>query len=424
RIGAHAAGIGAGVALAHALVVLRGTEGKCRPAVAKAEEARLLAFQKLLDHDLGTGPGKAGGNRGFRLRNAFCDRYALACGQPVCLDDDRRTPAADIGNRFFRIVEALVVGRRNGKAGAQVLGETLGALEPCRCGRWPEDTDTLCRERIGNAGYQRRLRSDNDEIDIVGTAEGGDGGVVGHIERDALGLLRDPRVARRGKEPREHRRGRELPRQCVLTSAGADEENVHATSLCQCRGGCGIATRPAGQGYPARLWTEYEWQTAGQGGPGRLLVVCFALLVASRGEDQPRCAGRRQCIVLTPTGVPAICCFMDVIQSQQVRGRVADAPSGHWVYRALPRGVWPYAQLARWDRPIGWQLLLWPCWWSAALAAAAGAVPGTPFAAALPSPWHLVLFLVGAITMRGAGCTYNDLVDQDIDEQVERTRSR
>jgi len=115
---------------------------------------------------------------------------------------------------------------------------------------------------------------------------------------------------------------------------------------------------------------------------------------------------------------------MDVIQSQQVRGRVADAPSGHWVYRALPRGVWPYAQLARWDRPIGWQLLLWPCWWSAALAAAAGAVPGTPLAAALPSPWHLVLFLVGAITMRGAGCTYNDLVDQDIDEQVERTRSR
>lgn len=115
---------------------------------------------------------------------------------------------------------------------------------------------------------------------------------------------------------------------------------------------------------------------------------------------------------------------MDDIQSKEMRGRVADAPSGHWVYRALPRGLWPYAQLARWDRPIGWWLLLWPCWWSAALAASAHAQPGEPLLSVLPSPWHLVLFLAGAIAMRGAGCTYNDLVDQGIDEQVERTRSR
>ncbi|HUH48842.1 MAG TPA: 4-hydroxybenzoate octaprenyltransferase, partial [Mycoplana sp.] len=47
-------------------------------------------------------------------------------------------------------------------------------------------------------------------------------------------------------------------------------------------------------------------------------------------------------------------------------GRVADAPSDNWVYRVLPRSLWPYAQLARWDRPIGWQLLMWPCLWSAA----------------------------------------------------------
>ena len=115
---------------------------------------------------------------------------------------------------------------------------------------------------------------------------------------------------------------------------------------------------------------------------------------------------------------------MDVIQSLSGQGRVADAPSGHWVYRALPRPLWPYAQLARWDRPIGWQLLLWPCWWSAALAATAHAKAGEPLLSLLPSFWHLVLFLVGAIAMRGAGCTYNDLVDEDIDAKVERTRSR
>ncbi|MDN5928668.1 MAG: 4-hydroxybenzoate octaprenyltransferase [Hyphomicrobiales bacterium] len=115
---------------------------------------------------------------------------------------------------------------------------------------------------------------------------------------------------------------------------------------------------------------------------------------------------------------------MESIQSQAGRGRVADAPSGHWVYRALPAWLWPYAQLARWDRPIGWWLLLWPCWWSAALAASAHAAPDTPLWSALPSPWHLLFFLIGAIAMRGAGCTYNDLADVNIDASVERTRSR
>lgn len=103
-------------------------------------------------------------------------------------------------------------------------------------------------------------------------------------------------------------------------------------------------------------------------------------------------------------------------------GRVVDAPSGNWVYRVLPRGLWPYAQLARWDRPIGWQLLMWPCFWSAALAAGSAAAMGqfsaTRFA------WHLFLFFAGSVAMRGAGCTYNDLVDHEIDMAVARTRSR
>lgn len=103
-------------------------------------------------------------------------------------------------------------------------------------------------------------------------------------------------------------------------------------------------------------------------------------------------------------------------------GRVIDAPSGNWVYRVLPRGLWPYAQLARWDRPIGWQLLMWPCFWSAALAAGVAASMGqfslTRFV------WHLFLFFAGSVAMRGAGCTYNDLVDHEIDMAVARTRSR
>ncbi len=96
---------------------------------------------------------------------------------------------------------------------------------------------------------------------------------------------------------------------------------------------------------------------------------------------------------------------------------VADAVRGHWVDRFLPEAIRPYARLARLERPIGWWLLLWPCWWSTALAADAAH-------RAYPNPWHLILFLIGAVVMRGAGCTYNDIVDRDIDQAVARTRSR
>ena len=96
---------------------------------------------------------------------------------------------------------------------------------------------------------------------------------------------------------------------------------------------------------------------------------------------------------------------------------VPDAPAGNLVDRLAPAAWRPFLRLARIDRPIGWWLLLLPCWWSAALAAIAA---GAPY----PYPAHLALFLVGAIAMRGAGSTYNDLVDRDLDAQVERTRNR
>ncbi|SCB59785.1 4-hydroxybenzoate polyprenyltransferase [Rhizobium aethiopicum] len=102
--------------------------------------------------------------------------------------------------------------------------------------------------------------------------------------------------------------------------------------------------------------------------------------------------------------------------------RVSDAPSDNWVYRILPPWLWPYAQLARWDRPIGWQLLMWPCFWSATLAANAAIGEGLYSGSLLVS--HLFLYFIGAVAMRGAGCTYNDLVDHEIDTQVARTRSR
>jgi 4-hydroxybenzoate polyprenyltransferase len=96
-------------------------------------------------------------------------------------------------------------------------------------------------------------------------------------------------------------------------------------------------------------------------------------------------------------------------------GRVADA-TGNWVDGLAPTFARPYLRLARLDRPIGSWLLLMPCWWSVGLAGMQ--------ANRLPSLSHIVLFFIGAFAMRGAGCTWNDLVDRDLDARVERTRSR
>ena len=93
-----------------------------------------------------------------------------------------------------------------------------------------------------------------------------------------------------------------------------------------------------------------------------------------------------------------------------------DARPASLVMRLTPDFALPFVQLARLDRPTGWQLLLAPCWQAAALAGLAlhrG-----------PDLLHLLLFLIGAIAMRGAGCTYNDILDRKLDAGVERTRNR
>jgi 4-hydroxybenzoate polyprenyltransferase len=96
--------------------------------------------------------------------------------------------------------------------------------------------------------------------------------------------------------------------------------------------------------------------------------------------------------------------------------RVADA-TGNWVDTRAPPWSRPYLRLSRLDRPIGSWLLLMPCWWSAALAAGVIGDIGQ-------LPLVIALFFIGAFAMRGAGCTWNDIADRDLDALVERTRSR
>ena len=92
----------------------------------------------------------------------------------------------------------------------------------------------------------------------------------------------------------------------------------------------------------------------------------------------------------------------EIVPDTQHRGIVA----------ALPQPWRDYAQLARFDRPIGWWLLFWPCAWGLLLAGG-------------QSRWALLAWLLlGSIAMRGAGCVYNDIVDADLDRQVTRTALR
>jgi 4-hydroxybenzoate polyprenyltransferase len=99
-----------------------------------------------------------------------------------------------------------------------------------------------------------------------------------------------------------------------------------------------------------------------------------------------------------------------------VTARVADS-TGNWVDTWAPLWTRPYLRLSRFDRPIGSWLLLMPCWWSAALAA------GVAHDVSL-LPWFAALFFIGSFVMRGAGCTWNDITDRDLDDKVERTKSR
>jgi len=115
--------------------------------------------------------------------------------------------------------------------------------------------------------------------------------------------------------------------------------------------------------------------------------------------------------------------------SHDVTGASAASPPGHapaalpdaqrnnWVDTRAPARLRPYLKLARLDRPIGSWLLLLPCWWAAGLAATAAGHTHTNL-------WHMVLFAIGAVAMRGAGCTFNDIIDRDLDRHVARTRNR
>ncbi|MGC9368601.1 MAG: 4-hydroxybenzoate octaprenyltransferase [Paracoccaceae bacterium] len=107
----------------------------------------------------------------------------------------------------------------------------------------------------------------------------------------------------------------------------------------------------------------------------------------------------------------------DTSQTPEPEGQVYDAVSGNWVDSYAPAWTRPYLRLSRADRPIGTWLLLLPCWWGVLLAAASTGWRWFDL-------WIIIGCGLGAWLMRGAGCTWNDITDRDIDDKVARTRSR
>ena len=105
-------------------------------------------------------------------------------------------------------------------------------------------------------------------------------------------------------------------------------------------------------------------------------------------------------------------------QTPEAAGRVADAYRGNWVDRLAPAAAQPFLRLSRADRPIGTWLLLLPCWWGLTLSMLHDGRAGWFDA------WIFAGCAIGAVLMRGAGCTWNDITDRHIDGSVARTALR
>ena len=233
-------------------------------AVSPSDNAKKLisaAGEKFLDHDLGAGsPERAIKHHGDRIlgfAQGLSDHHALAGGKPVRLDHDRRALGTDMGQRGGDIGEAAIGAGRNAKFRAEILGKSLGALQPRGELARAEGLDAGAREIVNDSGRQRRFRTDHDEIDRVAFAEPDHRVMIGHIERHAFGFPRDAGIARRAPEFRDQRRGCDLPRQRVFAAAGTEQKNMHEVQ--PDRGlprdnAHGLARRPPAARTSGRVW--------------------------------------------------------------------------------------------------------------------------------------------------------------------------
>jgi hypothetical protein len=163
--------------------------------------------------------------------NARGDRHALARRQAVGLDHDRRAMGLDMGKCGVEIAEAGTGCRRDGVAGADILGEALRALQPGGGPARPEGLDAGLRQVVDEAGNQRRLGADHDEVRCRACAEGRNGAMVGDVEADALGNSAIPALPGAQYERAKQRARRDRPGQRMLPPARTEKKDVHGLLL-------------------------------------------------------------------------------------------------------------------------------------------------------------------------------------------------
>jgi hypothetical protein len=230
-IGPHAAGVGAGITLADALVILRGADGQGRLSVAENEERGFFSGHELLDHHLGPGRAEFAAEHvvecGKRLILGLGHDHALACGQTIGLDHDRRALRLHVIARR-RVVGEMAIGGRGGtRRVADCLGETLGGLKSRRLGPRAKDQQTRLAQPVGDACGQRGLGADDHEINRLGLAKPGHGTPVENIQRGAIRDFGDPGIAGGHDQPVAFGVLQRGPCDAVFTATAAEDQDIH-----------------------------------------------------------------------------------------------------------------------------------------------------------------------------------------------------
>ena len=234
---AHAAGVGAGIAVVGGFVVLRGLKRHDRLPVGDGEDARFLADETFFDEETRAGGAKSAifrdlldGFKGFFLRGA--DDDAFACGESVGFNDEIRfLTRSDVVVRLGGAFKGLASGSRHEGAIENFLAEDLAPFHLGGLLARAKSAQTFRLEGVDKTGGQRRFRSNDGESNTVFFGKLNESREVFFRDRDVLGVDRRSGVTRRDINFIDARRLTEFPRERMFATAATHNKHVHDNSL-------------------------------------------------------------------------------------------------------------------------------------------------------------------------------------------------
>ena len=224
RVGAHAAGVGTGIAVTDVLVILAGGQRQNVLAIGHDDEAGFFAFQILFNDDPCIGCGEQRVNGAERFVKRFGDDYALACRESVGLDDDRRALLFDVGMGGGDIAESDEGGGGDLVAHHEAFGKILGAFELRGFLGRAKDFEAARAKEIDDARRQRHFRADNGQVDAVLFGKVGELDRVGDRQVFQFKLTCRAGVARCDIDLLQAGGFSQMPGQRVFAPTGANDE--------------------------------------------------------------------------------------------------------------------------------------------------------------------------------------------------------